>query len=390
MGVVSRMGEGTAGGGGGLGAGGITSVDILPSLTASSGSGSGSHSNTRLDPHDSPPQRREGATPVFEISKFQLGGDVEAAGPNGKSKGPLVLSVASTGTSTDEKWGASWPQQVSLLASRSLKTRRFTALSTQKVLQLLAVAVLSGLFWFQLGGSSIDSIQGIADIGGLLFFAALFIAFTQMFQAIFTFPAEVDMIIKERQSGMYRLSAYYIARVGSELPMDLSLPTLFMVIVYFMTGLRLDAGAFFANLFTTLLVVLVAQSYGLAIGAFISDAQSAQTVATIFTLGLMLVGGFYVAVEPVWISWMRYVSFIYWGWNLLLKIEFRHRAFPCSAITGSPPGQTGCQVNDAHVYNLDLNEPVTKEVMILLAMLIFLRCIIYYALQRATSFKKQQ
>lgn len=62
------------------------------------------------------------------------------------------------------------------------------------------------------------------------------------------------------------------------------------MIVYFMTGLRLDAGAFFANLFTTLLIVLVAQSYGLAIGAFISDPQSAQTVATIFTLGLMLVG----------------------------------------------------------------------------------------------------
>lgn len=37
------------------------------------------------------------------------------------------------------------------------------------------------------------------DIGGLLFFAALFIAFTQMFQAIFTFPAEVDMIIKVRK-----------------------------------------------------------------------------------------------------------------------------------------------------------------------------------------------
>lgn len=31
-----------------------------------------------------------------------------------------------------------------------------------------------------------------------------------------------------------------------------------------------------------------------------------------------------------------------------------------------------------------------QQVMILLAMLIFLRCIIYYALQRATSFKKQQ
>lgn len=41
---------------------------------------------------------------------------------------------------------------------------------------------------------------------------------------------------------MYRLSAYYLARSLADLPMDCLVPTLFTWVIYFMTGLRLDAG----------------------------------------------------------------------------------------------------------------------------------------------------
>lgn len=50
-----------------------------------------------------------------------------------------------------------------------------------------------------------------------------------------------QMLVKERQSGMYRLSAYYLARTASDLPMDCLVPTLFTWVLYFMAGLRLDA-----------------------------------------------------------------------------------------------------------------------------------------------------
>ena len=56
---------------------------------------------------------------------------------------------------------------------------------------------------------------------------------------------------------MYRLSAFYFARTASDLPMELSLPAGYLIISYFMSGLRRDAGAFFANLLGSLLVTLV-------------------------------------------------------------------------------------------------------------------------------------
>ena len=48
---------------------------------------------------------------------------------------------------------------------------------------------------------------------------------------------------------------------------------------------------------------------------------------------------------PVWVSWIKYVSIIYWSWNLLLKIEFSNRSYPCAdIITDSPGIQVGVLV----------------------------------------------
>ena len=37
---------------------------------------------------------------------------------------------------------------------------------------------------------------------------------------------------------MYRLSAFYFARTASDLPMDCTIPTIFIIIIYFMSGLE--------------------------------------------------------------------------------------------------------------------------------------------------------
>jgi hypothetical protein len=74
--------------------------------------------------------------------------------------------------SSSSKWGASWSEQVQVLASRCVRVRRFSSLSTQHVAEVLVPAVLAGLFWFQLGGppGAALSKQNILDLSGLIFF----------------------------------------------------------------------------------------------------------------------------------------------------------------------------------------------------------------------------
>lgn len=94
---------------------------------------------------------------------------------------------------------------------------------------------------------------------GLLFFISVFWAFFPMFTAIFTFPQERVMLAKERSVGMYRLSAYLLARMTSDLPLDLILPLLFLLIVYLMAGLKPTFTAFSLTMLTVTLSVVASQ-----------------------------------------------------------------------------------------------------------------------------------
>lgn len=67
------------------------------------------------------------------------------------------------------------------------------------------------------------------------------------------------MLAKERASDMYRLSSYFLSRTLSDLPMEWTLPTLFLCIAYFMANLNLSASAFFCTLFGVYLIVTTAQ-----------------------------------------------------------------------------------------------------------------------------------
>lgn len=61
--------------------------------------------------------------------------------------------------------GASWTAQLGYLTQRFMKVRRFDALGVQRFVQLIAVGVLTGLFWWQSAGGT-TSLR-ISDTGGL-------------------------------------------------------------------------------------------------------------------------------------------------------------------------------------------------------------------------------
>ncbi|PNY13486.1 ABC transporter G family member 22-like protein [Trifolium pratense] len=148
------------------------------------------------------------------------------------------------------------------------------------------------------------------------------------------------MLNKERAADMYRLSAYFLARTTSDLPLDLILPVLFLLVVYFMAGLRLSTAPFFLTILTVFLCIIAAQFHlgssslkrlnhdlkglGLAIGATLMDLKRATTLASVTVMTFMLAGGFFVQKVPIFISWIRYMSFNYHTYKLLLKVQYEH------------------------------------------------------------------
>ncbi|KAG9159553.1 hypothetical protein Leryth_013546, partial [Lithospermum erythrorhizon] len=275
---------------------------------------------------------------------------------------------------TDDKkfgrWPTTWWQQFSVLLQRGLKERKHESFSKLKIGQVLFVAFLSGLLWWR------SDISNLQDQTGLLFFSTGFWGFFPLFQAIFTFPQERMMLEKERASGMYRLSSFFMSRIVGDLPMELVLPTIFVFITYFMAGFKASAVSFIYYLFTILLSVLVAQGLGLAIGAVVMTLKSATVLGSVIMLAFLLVGGFYVQHVPAFIAWLKYLSVSWYTFKLALGSQYKHgQTYPCGN------GKI-CLVEDFPSINqIGLGDQGIAFVALLL-MVVGYRLIAYLALMR--------
>jgi hypothetical protein len=69
------------------------------------------------------------------------------------------------------------------------------------------------------------------------------------------------VINKERAAGWYRLSAYYCAKMTSELPLTLLQPMFFVVVTYWVIGLN-GIAAFFATIGTVFVDSIAGQVWG--------------------------------------------------------------------------------------------------------------------------------
>ncbi|CAN4102862.1 unnamed protein product [Withania somnifera] len=265
-------------------------------------------------------------------------------------------------------------QQCVVLFRRGLKERKHESFSALKIGQVFAVAILCALLWWR----SSD----IEDQIGLLFFYSSFWGFYPLFQAIFTFPQERMMLEKERSSGMYRLSSYFMSRIVGDLPMELVLPTIFVIITYWTTGLKRSPLNFFSTLFILLYSVLVSQGLGLALGATVMDQKSATVLGSVIMLSFTLVSGYFVHHVPSFLGWIKYISLSQYTFKLLLGSQFEAgETYPCGV-------NAICYVQDfPSIKSVGLGDKAIS-VVALAIMLVGYRFLAYLALVRIGMTKK--
>ena len=88
---------------------------------------------------------------------------------------------------------------------------------------------------------------------------------------ILIFPDERPVFLREVNNNMYKVGPYFWAKVVSELPFSLMMPTVFGCITYFMRELNPTAGHFFIFLLTLILIYNSAGGMALIISASFSD-----------------------------------------------------------------------------------------------------------------------
>ncbi|RAL38301.1 hypothetical protein DM860_002279 [Cuscuta australis] len=169
---------------------------------------------------------------------------------------------------------------------------------------------------------------GVAILLGLLWWKSVTATEAQLrdqeITKIYVFPFEKIYLVKERKADMYRLSG---------------------------------AGELF--------------------GAAVMSIRRAGMIASLILLLFLLTGGYYVQHIPKFMKWLKYVSFMYYGFRLLLKVQYEgNELYECGSEGGCKTLQSSPSFD-----TVNLNGGL-KEVWVLLAMALAYRLCAYFCLRR--------
>jgi ABC-type multidrug transport system ATPase subunit len=278
------------------------------------------------------------------------------------------------------KYNTSWGLQYRILVHRSLKNSRSAIFTPINIVKSCALGLVTGLLWFQMEYTE----ARVFDRSSYLFFTMTFLVFDAMFQSFMTFPTERTVVLKERASGSYQLSAYFMGKTTSEMPARLVLPLIYMIISFWMASISTRFSMFLATTFVSLLSVMAGEAIGLFIGATIYNTEKGMTFMTVISLFLALVGGFFVENVPSFLVWCKYLSPFKYSFDASLQLLF-DEPVPCDGsgalealCNGSDDGYAS---SEAVISFLGVQGSVGFNVGVLIAIGLVPRYLAYLALR---------
>ncbi|KAF2401005.1 pleiotropic drug resistance protein PDR [Trichodelitschia bisporula] len=175
--------------------------------------------------------------------------------------------------------------------------------------------------------------------GALLFFAILLNAFGSALE-ILTLYAQRPIVEKHSRYAFYHPSAEAFASMLTDMPYKIANAIFFNLVLYFMTNLRREPGAFFFFLLVSFTLTLTMSMFFRTLASVSRTLSQAMVPAAILILAIVIFTGFAIPTRYMlgWSRWINYLDPVAYGFESLLINEFHGRNFTCSTFVPTGPG----------------------------------------------------
>ncbi|EGG16693.1 hypothetical protein DFA_07671 [Cavenderia fasciculata] len=226
----------------------------------------------------------------------------------------------------------------------ALTVRQFQLFGGDKVglfsryFSLIVQSVIYGSIFLQLG----SGLNGIFTRGGAIFASIGLNAFVSQGELAATFTGR-RILQKHRSYALYRPSAFYVAQVVNDVPVQALQIFLYSIIAYFMFGLQYSADQFFIFCFGLLGVSLAITSLFRLVGNCNGSMFFSQNLISIIINMMFTFVGYSIPYpkikEVMWYGWFYWVNPISYTFKALMSNEFRDLTFDCTE-SAIPAGQS--------------------------------------------------
>ncbi|KAG8443621.1 hypothetical protein GDO86_008969 [Hymenochirus boettgeri] len=241
--------------------------------------------------------------------------------------------------------------------------------------EALVMSLLIGFLYYGQGNNRLS----IQDTISLLFMKGSLTPFAVVLDVVAKCHSERAMLYHELEDGLYSITPYFFAKVIGELPEHFAFVVFYGVPIYWLANLNPEPQNFLLNFLLLWLMVYCSRAMALWMSALLPTLPMSSFVSNAIYTVSYLTGGYIIRLENLWTVpfWMSYVSFLRWGFEGLLQIQFTDLKYDVTVgnITVPIPGLT-------IVKNMDMNNyPLFSCYLVLVGIIIGFLVLYYLSLK---------
>ncbi|KAK7407843.1 hypothetical protein QQX98_010014 [Neonectria punicea] len=269
-----------------------------------------------------------------EIAAYELAHPVEK---NGRAIAQLRETKA---TSQEKHARPKSPFMTSVMSQIKLTTKRAyqrmwndrSATLTGPITNIVVALIIGSIYY----GTPSDT-SGLSSKGAVLFMAILLSALSAIAE-ITTLYSQRPIIEKHTSYAFYHPATEAVAGIIADIPLKFVTAVCFNLIIYFLAGLRREAGPFFLFFLISFISTFVMSAVFRTMGAITKTVSQAMTLAGVLVLALVIYTGYTISVPQMqpWFGWIRWINPVFYAFEILITNEFHGREFPCASASIVP------------------------------------------------------